>query len=583
MTPSLPPLPTPSRPALRPAWPQILAIALAVLFVFGQSCLFEFVNWDDDQLIAKNPYVNPPSVHKSLAAWSKPHSHMYIPLTYNLWSLLASVGQSETPDADGITINPWLFHTANVTVHLLNALLVFQILQLLLKRPWLATFGAIIFAVHPLQVEPVAWATGMKDLLSSFFALLAILLHLHAADGDRHGKPTRQTWATYLAAMLCLFLATLAKPGVIGVPVIAIVLDWLILGRPLRRSLLCALLLLAAVIPAVIWTQFAQPDYGIQPISPWARPLIATHALTAYLQKIVWPNTFTFDYGLTPTIVLQGHWVYFAWLIPAAISIGILLYPLHRRTLGAAWLVLLAGVGPVLGLMPFLFQYYSTVADRYMYLSMLGVALAAAWALSRLRPAPAIGIAVLLCLSLAIRSIIQVATWENSTTLARHAIEINPRSFAAHANLAAIRAKEALRIRAITSHENPSDPRIVQARQQANTLMDQAQNGFLASLRYNPNHVLSLSNLANLYTERGEYDAALQYLERAVDAMDTLPDVFTQGAIDRLTVGKICLNMRQYPRAADHFRRFLKRYPDNAEARALLLQATAKSATQPAQ
>ena len=563
---------------LRRYWPQALLLTLAILLVFGQSCLFEFVTWDDANLIYKNEYVRILSWQRLGGAWLAPHSHLYIPVTYNLWALLGAISQAQTPDPNGITLNPWIFHIVNVLVHLANALLVYLILQLLLKRPWIALSCAILWAIHPLQVESVAWATGMKDLLSGFFSLAALLFYLYAAIPKKQlpSIPSnRRCRSFYLLALLFMFIATLAKPGVVGVPVMALVLDWLWLDRPLRKGLLTVIPLFLAVLPASCWTAMVQPAANLYSLPLWTRPLIAGHSLATYLQKLCWPDRLTFDYGLTPGHVLSHVWGHWAWLVPYALSMAILLYHRGRKQLGACWLIFLAGVAPVTGLVPFIFQYYSTIADRYMYLSLLGAALAGGWTLARLPRQWAIVSSLAILLAFSARSFLQAQTWENSQALYDHAIEVNPRTFVAYTNLASLLIQEARQIRSSVQGANPADPQVKQAFQHATDLDNQAEKYLLTSLQNAPRHVMTLNDLATIYTQRGDYETALDYLEQAVAALDTMPPALIDQAADRKTVGQICLQLGKYDRAVFHFQRFLQLHPENAEVRALLAQATA--------
>src|SRR5262249_44089281 len=143
---------------------------------------------------------------------------MYIPVVYTAWWTLAHV-----PASAGL--NPVAFHAANLVVHLLSAIVVYEILLLLIGSRYAACAGALIFAVHPLQTEAVAWATGMKDCLSGLLALGAIWQYLVARRSNSIGR--------YVLASAIFVLALLAKPSTVAVPVICAVLDWLMLrGSP---------------------------------------------------------------------------------------------------------------------------------------------------------------------------------------------------------------------------------------------------------------------------------------------------------------------------------------------------------------
>src|SRR6185503_6497754 len=143
----------------------VILIALP-LAVFAQTWNFEFV-WDDAANIVNNRYLNPPSVANLVQFWRGPYERLYIPLTYSVW-------WATTALAGGSGSGPSVFHLANGLMHILSTLVVFAVLKILIRQHWAACAGALLFALHPLQVEPVAWITGMKDVLSGFLSLLAL-------------------------------------------------------------------------------------------------------------------------------------------------------------------------------------------------------------------------------------------------------------------------------------------------------------------------------------------------------------------------------------------------------------------------
>src|ERR1700733_2755774 len=125
------------------------------LLVFVRAYGNQFLTWDDEPLIYLNSHLNPPTPAGLAWHWTHPHCDMYIPMVYTAWWVIAHIG--------GTSFALW-FHIANLVVHLCSVYLVFFIVRRLIGADWPAAAGAILFAIHPLVVEPVAWATGMKDL-----------------------------------------------------------------------------------------------------------------------------------------------------------------------------------------------------------------------------------------------------------------------------------------------------------------------------------------------------------------------------------------------------------------------------------
>src|SRR3569833_607031 len=166
------------------------ALVVLVWVVFGEALRFHFVDWDDNENITNNPLYTPLATSQIGKLWTVPYYAAYIPITRILWAYLAGTkaGQDGSTVAD---FDPHVYHAANLVVHSMNAVLVFLIVRFLLSTTiknartsidFAAGFGAAIFALYPLQVEPVAWVTGMKDVLCGFFTLLAFYLYLLHRD-----------------------------------------------------------------------------------------------------------------------------------------------------------------------------------------------------------------------------------------------------------------------------------------------------------------------------------------------------------------------------------------------------------------
>jgi tetratricopeptide (TPR) repeat protein len=302
-----------------------------------------------------------------------------------------------------------------------------------------------LFAVHPIQVEAVAWVTGFKDVLCGFLSCLAVWQYLRYARGDEKATASgtaargqaQRSLGHYWLATGAFVLALLAKPTAVVVPVLAWVLD--IWGQPQtwhrRRTSLLAWLGLAGLwgLFTSLKVQPAAAGYFIAPL--WARPLIAGDAVGFYVAKLGVPFWLGPDYGRSPEWLLAQWWHWLTGLAPW----GLALWLWYKRTrvpwLVAAVGVLVAGLLPVLGLVPFAFQAYSTVADRYMYLAMLGPALALAWGLVHIRQRwLAVGGVVLLGV-LGIRSAWQAHYWRDTITLFEHELAVHPESFVAHTSL----------------------------------------------------------------------------------------------------------------------------------------------------
>lgn len=489
-----------------------LLLVLLVLVVFGQTYDHGFV-WDDGDNIVENPHFQPPTLANTLRFWGRSYQKLYVPLTYTVWSGLARIAQIPAGQGDDIKFSPRPFHLANVSFHLFGALVVFAILKMLVRRDWAAFGGALLFAWHPVQVEPVAWITGLKDVLSGFLSLVAIWLYL------KHKR------LPYVFSTLVFVLALLTKPAAIAVPVVAWVLDYLVLRRSMRQ---CALALgpwLILACPFIVVNKLAQPDAVIQFVTPlWARPLVAGDALTFYLYKLVFPVWLGPDYGRSPEWIWRQGWIYFSWILPCGVAVFIWVWRKRKPWLAAASGVLVAAILPVSGLVPFVFQDLSTVADRYLYLSMLGPALALAWFLAENRQRMVVALGVVILALLGVRSIFQIRHWQDETTLYRHALSVNPNSSLAHYNLGNALVARNMVDDAIAHFRNAVliSPHHPDARNNLGTALvrlgqlDEAIEQYRQAIRIEPTYAKAYYNLGNALVRQGRPEEAIEQYRGAL-------------------------------------------------------------------
>jgi len=405
-----------NRPAMR------LLLLAAVLITFGRILSNDFVDWDDGTLIYDNANVTQGTLDGLARQWNWRDSHafgLYDPLVYTTWWVLAHAARLQTPDALGATINPQIFHAANLLVHWLAGCVVLEILACLGIGGWAGFAAALLFVVHPLQTEAVAWATGMKDLLGGLLGLTCIWRYLVAVQS--RGVRRR---SNYIAATLLCLAALLSKPSAAVLPLIVASFEVILYRRPVGRSLLrvAPWILMAAAATGITWS--IQPASKLVPWPVWSRLFMAGDALAFYLCKVILPIRLSFDYGRTPLVMLGDPRLYWNWIFPVVTAL--MVWRLRRPMLTAAAMVFLLGVLPVLGLAPFAYQSFSTVADRYLYVSMLGVAMAGGMFLARFGNRViwcVAGGAIAILMSL---SFVQAGRWRDTDTLYAYAMSLNP-------------------------------------------------------------------------------------------------------------------------------------------------------------
>lgn len=420
-------------------WHIGVAVALITLLVFGESIGHDWVAWDDQENVYRNPWMNPPRGESFARFWSGPYFSLYMPVTYSFWTLLAYVAALPNPvmtDGTGVySLNPQMFHAASVLLHVINTLLIFVLL-----RRWAddipAGLGALLFGIHPVQVEPVVWVTGMNNVLSATFGLLALTQYLKWAQGQGASEKTRSSPRHYVVALICCVLALLAKPTAVALPLLVWALDHWAIKRPAQKVTFSLLPWLGAAVLCVLLTRNAQVPGGTPVHSPlWARPLLVTDSLAFYTLKTALPLQLGIDYGRTPDFVLnqavRGGVLY--WLVPIVLTIVAWRARMARPLLWVSWAIFCLALLPTSGLVPFYFHEISLVADRYLYLALLGPALAVSVLLTKYGARAQLSMAALLLIC-GVWSVFTSLSWSNSFTLFEQALAVNPRSWVAHTN-----------------------------------------------------------------------------------------------------------------------------------------------------
>jgi Flp pilus assembly protein TadD len=512
-----------------------LALAGVVLLVFVRLFGAAFVEYDDDIHVYANAFLNPPSFHGMGQLWRESYKGLYNPLAYTIWGALALVARtpSETASSLGqaIQLEPGVFHAANIGFHLANVLLCFSLALRLTHRRLPALLAALVFAVHPLQVESVAWVSELRGLSSGCFALAA--LNLLVASRQVEGGATSKSRALLAASAVLVIAAMLCKPAAVVLPLVALVLDRVALGTSWRSSLTAALLWAACLLPLAVITLQVQKVHAEGTSVWWQRPFIAGDALAFYLFKTAVPFDLGVEYGRTPRSALSDAWGYVGWVLPAAL---LLLGFVRRRRHPLSWLGALLFVAfslPTLGLVPFAFQAHSTVADRYAYLPLLGVGLVAADAFTSIGSSLALRVAGAALLALAVRSFDQTGYWLDNLSFMRHTIDVNPNVAFAQNNVANLLLKE--------------------------KRVDEAIQHFEKALDSEPNHALAQNNLGLALVQQGRSDEAEPHFRKAVELDPKYYKAYE-------SLGALYLRKKQFAAAVASLKNALAIRPSEAKA-----------------
>jgi len=524
----------------RTAWKQPLFVAfvLAVTLVsYFHALQAEFV-WDDYEYIVDNLTLR--NLEGLRRIWLDPRANaQYYPIVYSSFWIEFQIWQ----------LAPTGYHLTNILLHATNALLVWVLLRKLsLKGAWLA---ALIFALHPVHVESVAWVSERKNLLSGLFYLSAALAYLRF--GGIIQKREGYNWGAYSLALLLFVGALFSKSVTASLPAaILLVLFWQ-RGKLCRRDFLLLIPFFAAGIVAGIHTAWLERvhvgasgpiwDFGLL-----ERMLIASRALCHYLTQLFWPHPLMFSYPRWEIDASQG-WQY---LYAAALGIGLIslwrVRHVRRGPLVAA-LFFIGTLFPALGFVDIYPMRFSFVADHFQYLASLGVIVPVASGLvelgdgafdrlDRLRGALAKILPVILCgllVALGSLTFVQAQIYRDAETLWSDTLRKNPDSWLSHNNLGAIQG-----VRGET---------------------ERAREHFRRTLELNPDYYIAETNLAETLTQIGEYEEAVGHLRHALEIQPAYADAhyFLWIALSQLgQMDEAVLHLRQEtkfnPSFQAHFR-----------------------------
>ena len=586
-----------------------VAIAVACLIVYSRGLSNEFSIWDDRINVVDNPLLHPVSASNLRTIWRQPYKGLYAPVSYTFFAaetwLAERLGLGGAADRERAVV----YHAGGLLLHIAACWLVYTLFVRLIRHRGAACLAALVFALHPLQVESVAWVTETRGLLAAVAGLFALWQYAIFAECDT-GKARR--WGRFAVATAAFAAAVLAKPSVVVVPLLAAVLQVCVLWQKWRRTLwLSVWIALGVGVLALTWRQ--QAERIVDTAAPLARPLLALDALAFYLFKVAVPWPLAADYGWRPSVIVGQWWFYALWLLPAAIAGGLVV----RRKVDF-WLVgsLLFALAllPVLGLAPFSFQYVSTVADRYAYLAMFGVAWIVAALVARYWGPAAIAVAGAMIALFAGVSWWQVGIWKNDETLFTHALAVNDQSFAALTNLGRWRAmhgelndaigdyRQALEIyelnpvthyclgHALMSQRQYAEAAAELARAAELNALDpdarnlhgealllqgrfrEAQACFADAQRLAPQSVIAAAGIGKALAQLGDFAGAEAQLRQAIDFDNAAPQ--PAGADAHLALGLLLANRRRFDEAAAELAIVVQRRPANAIARFQLADVT---------
>jgi len=504
-----------------------LVLAVLTILVYRPAWNGGFL-WDDDVYITTNELLTAPDgLRRIWFSFDSPSQ--YFPLVYTMFRVEHAFWG----------LNPTGYHWVNLLLHVANALLVWGVLaRLKVPGAWLA--GAI-FALHPVQVESVAWITERKNVLMAFFFLLTLLAWIAFID-----ERTKRRWLFYGLALILYLLALSAKTTACTLPAALFLILWL-QKKPIRWKRIFQIipfLVLGFAMGALAmwWERYHQGTSRavFTFLSPIERVLVASRAVWFYLSKLIWPSRLTFIYprwDITPT-----HFLSYVWLL-AGLTLCVATYFLRRyvgRSVEVAAGFFVATLRPVLGFIMLYTFRYTFVADHYQYLACIGPIALASAGLVNLADTFKNSRTLILSAALCGVALLATLTWRQATmygdieTLWRTTLARNPGCWMAHNNLGI-------------------------------ALFEKGQLGeaivhYRITLQMQPNFWDADYNLGSALLGKGEVDEAILYCDKAVAKQPNDPDA-------QVALANALLQKKRIDDAIVHYQKAVAIRPDYFLAR----------------
>ncbi|MBU0458983.1 tetratricopeptide repeat protein [Patescibacteria group bacterium] len=489
----------------------LLLIIILTLLTYSGVLTHDFLSWDDNSLITNNYLVR----NFSPAIFWNYDPELYIPITYLSFQI----------DYALAGLNATWFHFVNLFIHVLNAILVFVLTKKITSKKYLALPIALIFALHPINTEAVAWISARKELLSTLFFLLSFLSYIRF-------KEVGKKWL--ILSIIFYVLAMGAKVTAIVLPILLLAYDSLVLNPksqipnsqisskipknkilnrfgPLNLGILESFWDLGFgiwdftrkniyyLVPALIFALLALAGKFdvIGELSFFQVILLTFASTTFYIQKLLIPLNYSAIYPAPDPIALSNPTIYLSIISIAIIALAI--WKLRKNkaivfgslmfivTLAPSFLAYMRGDGISIG------------ADRYAYIPSIGFVIAFASMIAIINKPKKVAIALtVLAVCLIPITIRQNSVWANSEALFNNVLKNNPSS--------------------------PSALNNVGNTHLGNGELDLARDLFEQALKIDPNFPDALASLGAVYGRTGDYDLAWEYSSKAIEANPNLPD-----------------------------------------------------------
>jgi len=553
-----------------------LALCLFLVFVtvslYGPVGTFEFDNYDTANYVYENSRVKAGLTAANLRwAFTTTYVSNWHPVTWI----------SHMLDVQLFGLNPGAHHWTNVVLHLANSLLLFGVLRLMTGSLWRSGAVAALFAIHPLHVQSVAWIAERKDLLSTFFGLLAIWRYIRYVQSPNAGR--------FGSVFLFFILSLMAKPMMVTLPFVLILLDYWPLARmrfasrsePNQLSqrwafnsalLLEKIPLLIVSAASCLVTVYAQQTGGavgsLVAYPFYVRLANALVSYVSYIGKMIWPANLAVFYphpGAPPVwqVIMAG-------MLVGGITWVAIRFAKSKPWFIVGWLWYLGTLVPVIGLVQVGAQ---AMADRYTYLPLIGLFIVLSWGIPHLlspfryKKLAQIALAAFVGVILMIISWGQVATWQSGQTLFERALAVTENNYVAQNNLGHYQLQEGRLTDAIHHFKKAVEinPKFEVAHLNMGVALsrqgqtDQAIRWYTRALRLNPDYAMAYNNLGNALYRQGAYRQAIANYLQAIQKDPDYADAYNG-------IGAALIGLGEIGKAVAFFKKALEINPSYTDA-----------------
>jgi protein O-mannosyl-transferase len=515
-----------------------LLLLVLIFFVFFQTRTHGFINYDDETYITSNPHVAQGlNVQNMIWAFSTSDASNWHPLTWI----------SHMMDIQIYGVNPGAHHFTNMLFHIANSFLIFFLFRKMTCEFWKSCFLAVLFAIHPLHVESVAWVAERKDVLSTFFGLITLWGYVRYVK-----KP-----GIYRYGLILIFysLSLMAKPMLVTLPFVLLLMDYWPLRRfdkdipceeksqkrsyglkllVLRFSVEKLPMVIVAIGSCFITLQVQQKGGAVGAVTMfplWDRVANALITYTTYIQKMFWPFDLAVIYPYPPSFTV--HEIILAGIILVVVSISGFMAAKRFPYIIVGWLWYIGTLVPVIGLVQIGSQ---SMADRYTYSPLIGIFIIIIWGVSDLTACWVHGrklvfFAIIFCLCMTISAYVQTGYWKDSIRLFQHALDVTSGNWIANNNLGCALSQK--------GHAHQAIPY------------------FQEALRINPEYDDARYNLGLAFVARNRFNDAIIQFSRILVTRPEDKDV-------HIRLGRIYSLQKRFDKAIEHFTRAAEIDPDDA-------------------